>query len=497
MKELPIHQAYVARTFGKNSISNSEDYKSILFMNGNYTSSIQTDKCIFFGELSSENAKIVGVKLNPFVDIPMSRITNGVESSYSSAKIIYQQHDVMKSPYQERYFKRYDFTDEWNNLGYGAIEAGGPWGIGCCAEPIDCTILAYADYGDGFTIPFITVKDYPDFSVLWINRLNGLPDGLDGQIIERFVSDYRSEELACIPSIGNVPEGYCAGVTMRLDCDQNIISAKKLFDYYQTVKMPFSVAVCTSVGIDEEAKTLLAKILMTKGAVLSHSVNHITNWGETEEIAYREAYTSKKLIEEALPGNKVRFGVSPFHTNAPYSVQSLAKAGYYGFIGGIIHNDPEFLVGYGGVVPGCTDDMITHSQQCMVHGDCYHRAGNKIDIYLESFRMHYLANSIWGYLDHPFSDAYQYGWYSEEERIGVHAAILDYVRGYGNIWYCNEGECLDFILKRSSIALAVKDGNVYAGWDERIPGPLPMIRYNGKHYSLGKGMCHQIDKSEQ
>jgi hypothetical protein len=106
-------------------------------------------------------------------------------------------------------------------------------------------------------------------------------------------------------------------------------------------------------------------------------------------------------------------------------------------------------------VPG----IMTHSQQCMLHGDCYHNAGNSIDIYKESFSNHLKSRTFFGFLDHPFSD-YQYGWLSEKERCDVHQEFLTFIKSHKNIWHANLIEAMNFLWVKSYTKVNVINGKL-------------------------------------
>src|SRR5690606_27172436 len=112
----------------------------------------------------------------------------------------------------------------------------------------------------------------------------------------------------------------------------------------------------------------------------------------------------------------VPYAVSPFHQSPQYALEALCDVGYSGCIGGIIRNDPEFLLARGGELAGFPVGFIGHSQQCMLHGDCLLEAGDPLAIYKMAFDQALETRSLFGYLDHPFSERYQYGWVDEESR---------------------------------------------------------------------------------
>jgi hypothetical protein len=156
----------------------------------------------------------------------------------------------------------------------------------------------------------------------------------------------------------------------------------------------------------------------------------------------------------------------------------LADAGYRGFVGGIIRNDPEFLLGRAGQVPFVAS-MVSHSQQCMLHGDCHRRTGS--EVYRRSFANHLRARSIFGYLDHPFSARYQYGWDGEEQRREAHGELLQVFRSETDLWKPNLADCLAFLCKRAATRVELTANGrlrVHGPGSDRLP-PVA-VRWKGQ-----------------
>ncbi|HLN23256.1 MAG TPA: hypothetical protein VK558_04650, partial [Patescibacteria group bacterium] len=152
----------------------------------------------------------------------------------SSVRLLYPPDPLWRGapPYAERPLWRFDFTDEWNNLGYGRIRTdGGPFALACLAEATaDARVIAAIAESPWC---YASLRDAADHSVLWVGRAVGPLDSQEWRLVERFIADWRAEDLACLPCLEDVPFGYDATVTMRLDCDQDISSARPLFDLYR------------------------------------------------------------------------------------------------------------------------------------------------------------------------------------------------------------------------------------------------------------------------
>lgn len=365
-------------------------------------------------------------------------------------------------PPLSRKWQRFDFADEWNNLGYGRIEMNNsPYGISTVNTSHLKFINVIADVIDQSTgnsiCTFAGVIEDEKQATLWINRESGLSDGIDHIIIEDFLLNYKTDLYGSVPILSEIPYNYKGAVTMRIDCDENIGSGRDLFEEYKKKDTPFSLAIKTDQDFDKKALSLIRSVLENKGAVTSHSHTHAPNWGGSREQAKWEAEMARERLKTILPKDySYDWVVSPFHQNPQYAVQGLCDAGIKGFVGGIIKNDPEYLQSRAGYV-STGEPIITHSQQCMFHGDCYHQTG--LEIYKQSFYNHYHSNTFFGYLDHPFSD-YTYGWNSEEERLKAHGDFIDYMKTFPDVWYANLVDAMNFLWVKSNTKIWIENDSL-------------------------------------
>lgn len=167
------------------------------------------------------------------------------------------------------------------------------------------------------------------------------------------------------------------------------------------------------------------------------------------------------MLEE-VTGKAVRYAVSPFHQSPHYALEALADLGYAGCVGGIIRNDPEFLLARGGSLAGMPEGFVGHSQQCMLHGDCLLADGNPLSVFEQAFDLAYETRTLFGYLDHPFSERYQYGWSSEDARIAAHEYLIGYIRRRAQRpVFLNENAALDFLRAKSLSRVVETDGSFY------------------------------------
>lgn len=390
------------------------------------------------------------------------------------------------SPIAYRPCLRYDFTDEWNNLGYGAIRMDGS--IWACSQNIQWTnrsasasladlVLAGSPVG-----AYAGLWDSPHASLLWFNRPVGPVDGNDWRLVEAFLAHHRHTELPCQPVLAEVPAGYRGAVTMRLDCDEDVESARALWTAYRDMDVPFSLALHTKVLEDPRHHSLPREVLANGGAILSHTATHAPDWGGSHEAALWEGSHSAAAIQ-AVTSQPVRYAVSPFHQTPTYARSALADAGYAGCIGGIIRNDPDFLMARAGVPPGSGEGFIGHSQQCMLHGDCMLDGDDPLRIFKQAFDLALASGTFFGYLDHPFSERYQYGWTSETQRVDMHREFIKYIQGHGRVLCANESDALDFLGDRASVRVSgcsswsVHPGSVNSRWQVAV-------EYAGATHSL-------------
>lgn len=384
-----------------------------------------------------------------------------------------------------RPFRRHDFADEWNNLGYGAITADGtPWSIAQNAQLPTAHELAAARLGDQPLCGYAGLWDLPGASVLWFNRAAGPVDSQEWRLVEDFFSCHRADTLPCTPVLAEVPHGFDSAVTMRLDCDEDVESARALWDLHRAEDLPFSLALHARVLADARHHALPREVLAGGGALLSHTATHAPDWGGSYDAAFHEGRQSANVIETHT-GYRVRHAVSPFHQTPLYARLGLADAGYTGCIGGIIRNDPDFLTARAGIPPGSGQGFIGHSQQCMLHGDCLLSDGEPLRAFHEAFRLARVGGAFFGYLDHPFSERYAYGWRSEAERVEAHRRFIGHIRETGGrVLWANASDALDFLSDRAHTTVhALAQGHCITRPSATHRWPLA-VRYRGQVVSV-------------
>lgn len=425
------------------------------------TQQIKQNKIILFGTLPSNLFPHLGAQpKQPQDDLTLAAICQtapAFSESHSDLMITYHIIDpLLHSPITQRPFIRYDFTNEWNNLGYGAIQVDGSiWSI--CQQlnllPKHC--LAH------ITLNNKIIGTYAGLwkNILWFNRSVGPVDSHEWHIVENYIAHFAHEHAVCQPIFSEIPYSYNTAVTMRLDCDEDVESARPLWNTYQDLNVPFSLALHTKILEDEKHHQLPQQVLAKNGAVLSHTATHAAHWGGNYDTAFKEAHVSATKIK-SITRQTVRYAVSPFHHTPTYARIALADAGYEGCIGGIICSDPDFIMARAGVAPYSPDGFIGHTQQCMLHGDCMQQT-NPLKIYKQAFNLAQQSDTFFGYLDHPFSERYQYGWESEQARIKTHIDFIQYIRTQGRVLFANESDALDFLQDRANVSVHQTSSGFY------------------------------------
>ena len=425
-------------------------------------------KLVVFGRLPPALASRLGCSERAwpdhFADTVRSAPAAAGSSARSAACVRYGENAArLGARGWERSFERFDFTDEWNNLGYGAIRADESiWAVSQPVDVPDAARIASIEVDGAHCLAYAALWEQKESSVLWFNRAVGPCDSFEWRLVERFLSDHRADQLPCQPVVSEIPWGYDAAITSRLDCDEDIGAARELWRAYQRLGIPFSLAIHTSNLHDGTHFAMLREFAAASGtALLSHTATHAPNWGGSYEAARKEGAESMTLIE-AVTGQRVRYAVSPFHQSPAYALAALCDVGYAGCIGGIIRNDPEFLIARGGFIAGLPQGFIGHSQQTMLHGDCMLASGDPLAVFKQAFDLAFETRTLFGYLDHPFSARYQYGWPDEAVRIDAHEKLLAYMRSRAKKpLFMNENVALDFLLAKASLQV-IDDGRDFS-----------------------------------
>jgi hypothetical protein len=454
-------------------------------------------KVIIFGSLTNELMHIIGVAPREWPDrlLESACSDEALPGQYaeSKAKISYTElASQLQGKSWNRPLERFDFADEWNNMGYGAVRADhSDWSISLPVQAnLSCSIAEVES--DAFTgLAYAAIKDLDHLSILWFNRTNGPIDSFEWQVIEDFLSSWRSSDLPCVPIIKEIPYGYDCCVTMRLDCDEDIESARELRAEYLRLEVPFSLAIHTQILQNISQHQLIKEMVERGESILSHSATHASNWGGSYKAAMDEARYSAEALKD-ITGILPKYAVSPFHQTPDYALQALADCGYSGCIGGIISSNPEFNLARGGELAGLPPRFIGHSQQHMLHGDCMLQGSDPLAMSKRAFMLARETNTLFGYLDHPFSERYSYGWLDETSRISAHRDLIRFIKdSVERPLFLSEVAALDFLLYKSGILITDQEQAYIVQMDHasNLTDYDLTIEYRGETFKAINGLC--------
>ena len=305
---------------------------------------------------------------------------------------------------------------------------------------------------NGDKIPLIAEFFINKNIIIWVNRNLSLIDLPEWKIIEEFISNGYFNKYPCIPYVSEfscTENGY---ITMRLDCDEDIESARQIYNLYKQYNLPISLAITTNQIVNKnKITTLPLEVYDYGGTILNHSHSHPINWGGTKDIIREEIKLSTNLIKKTFNIN-TEYAVSPFHHLTIEAIEVLNEQNYKGVVAGICSSHHEFLIIKGGSI---SDELniLLHSQQCMLHGDCL-TSTRSIDDYLKNFYLFSKIGYSTGFLDHPISQRYDYGWNNNQRQINAHKKIIEYLLSE-NIKFVNQKEIFERLKSKDELKIEV------------------------------------------
>ena len=456
-------------------------------------------KLIVTGKLPNVLKKIFGIKFkkniddNIFENFHISEHAKKNSYSESPLKIKYKKLNGMNSTLFERSFQRFDFDNEWNNLNYSSITPKKPYSISYPNIDLkflqnNVKILSTINYFNESISAYSLIYDSDNFSIFWVNREVGLFDSFECKYIEDFFSSYRHIDLPSLPVVMEIPYGFESASTFRLDCDESVNSSRYLYNFYKSQSIPFSFAITTSSIINNLDINFIKDVDNDNSFIMSHSHSHKEYWGRTTKEMLEEAVISKSHLQ-GIVNKDITYAVSPFHKINKNTIKALVKANYFGCVGGTVSKNQELQSFRGGI--SCYDDMfIIINHQVMMHGDCIIK--NKSDplkIYKLSFDLAKFSGGIFGYLDHPFSKRYQYGWLSEYKRKLFHKKLIHYIKSNSsNHLFMSYFECFEFIKNKLDIKI-LQSNNRYFFNQIKNNKYRYSVKYKDQIYQIENGKC--------
>ena len=106
--------------------------------------------------------------------------------------------------------------------------------------------IAYVENKNSEKVPLIAEFQINNNLILWINRNLSVIDLPEWKIIEDFISCGYFSDFSCVPFLSEFSKNENGLITMRLDCDEDIESAKEVFEIYKENNLPISLAITTN-----------------------------------------------------------------------------------------------------------------------------------------------------------------------------------------------------------------------------------------------------------
>ena len=458
------------RSFSSSQINNKNSFKKIfsgvhVFLectSDNATSNlkellkIKNSKIILNGKLNKWIQKLLNIKIlgNKF---PYDEPIPANSSSYSISKRCLKFNYKFKylKPFlgllEERPIWRYDFELEWNNSFSGNINDKNEFlNLSHYCSNNNNNNVVYILNSNGDKVPLIAEFIINKNILIWVNRNLSLIDLPEWKIIEEFISNGYFNEYPCIPYVSEFSSIDNGFITMRLDCDEDIESARKIYSLYKQYDLPISLAITTNQLENKKSiSSLPREVFDYGGTILNHSHSHPINWGGKKDMVYKEIELSTKLIKKAFNIN-TEYAVSPFHHLTKEAIEVLNEQDYKGVVAGICSSHHDFLIIKGGSINEKLN-IILHCQQCMLHGDCL-SSTRPIDDYLKNFSLFSKIGYSIGFLDHPISKRYDYGWNNHQRQIDTHKKIIEHLLSK-NIKFVNQREIFERLKAKDDLKI--------------------------------------------
>ena len=399
------------------------------------------------------NIKISGEKFPHDEPYPANSSSYSVSKNYLKYNFKFKYLKPLLGLIKQRPIWRYDFELEWNNSFSGnIIDKNDILNLSHnCSINYDNNVVYILD-SNGDKIPLIAEFFINKNIIIWVNRNLSLIDLPEWKIIEEFISNGYFNKYPCIPYVSEFSCKENGYITMRLDCDEDIESARQIYNLYKQYDLPISLAITTNqIENKNNITTLPLEVYDYGGTILNHSHSHPINWGGTKDIIGEEIKLSTNLIKQTFNIN-TEYAVSPFHHLTIEAIEVLNEQNYKGVVAGICSSHHEFLIIKGGSISDKLN-ILLHSQQCMLHGDCL-TSTRSIDDYLKNFYLFSKIGYSTGFLDHPISQRYDYGWNNNQRQINAHKKIIEYLLSE-NIKFVNQKEIFERLKAKDELKIGI------------------------------------------
>ena len=419
---------------------------------------IKNNKIILNGKLNRWIQKllkinILGSKFSHEEPKPANSLSPSVSNSNLKFNYKFNYLKQFADLLKERPIWRFDFELEWNNSFSGnIIDKNEILNLSHYCSNNNNNNVVYIMNSNGDKIPLVAEFFINQNFLIWVNRNLSLIDLPEWKIIEEFISNGYFSKYPCIPYVSEFSSLENGLITMRLDCDEDIESARNIYTLYKKYDLPISLAITTNqIENKESISSLPREVYDYGGTILNHSHSHPINWGGTKDMISQEIELSTKIIKKAF-NITTEYAVSPFHHLTTEAIEVLDEQNYKGVVAGICSSHHEFLIVKGGSINDKLN-ILLHSQQCMVHGDCLTKK-RSLDDYLNNFNYFSKIGYSVGFLDHPISKRYDYGWNEPQRQINIHKQIIEFLL-FKNIRFVDQREIFERLKAKDQLNIEI------------------------------------------
>lgn len=269
-------------------------------------------------------------------------------------------------------------------------------------------------------------------------------------LFETFITTKVDSQDKCVMPIlleSFLPKEF-AIISPRLDCDEAIKSANLLYDFYSSNSINLNLAITTNQDFTKDVKQFINEVEISGGTISNHSHEHKIFWGTNNDEFQNDFNKSKEIISINSQSKSVTC-VAPFHQSNEKLLRLLNKNRVQLLITGNAKYSQEHMASIGGEISSGLNIYI-HSQQCMLHGNSWPEFKQ---IYFKSFMLNAKRQTIFGYLDHPISERYDYDWGSDQNQLNAHVEFFEFFKKNFKIYSISHIELAEWLNIRSFIEI--------------------------------------------
>lgn len=385
----------------------------------------------------------------------------------------------------DRPFARYDLGTDWDNLGTGFITTdGSAFAVGTPFSVREENELARIEGTAGRSGSYAGLFDFPETSVLWFNREVGPIDSPEWRLVERFLADYRADDLPCQPIIEEIPFGHDAAFAVRVASTADVAATQALFELYGELDIPLSLTMDEAAFADPGQRLLLHNLVEGGNCVLPTLAPRGGIGIGGEAIERHEARKMADTLER-LTGKRPLYAIMPGNS-ADFALKMPADADYSGVMLGSSTRQPQMLLARGGTMDATGRDFMAHSRSCLIHGAALSGTGDPLKVYRQAIEAAIDSATMLCFTDQAVGG--DRGFASEAERLGLHRDLIAEVRlKADNPSFLSCDVAMDFLARKSKVEIADHGSGFLVSNVDRA-GPGIAARYRGKLLPLAEGM---------